>query len=145
MENYCHTFMAHNRSRIWCHSLKNYKRNHAIFGFLQLFDSVNVFVRKYIFSREQIEILRTEVKKFYVIFNLSLSRYDANFSKLDAKNLQESIKCNFTQVFFCSFLVLSTYFVNEIYFSLVIGNIRLHTSFVRGDYFFDNVRRIDKL
>jgi len=63
----------------------------------------------------------------YVIFNLFLSRYDANFFKLDAKNLQESIKRNFTQVFFC-FLVLSTYFIKKIYFFLVIGSMSIRPS-----------------
>jgi len=65
-----------------------------------------------------------------VIFNLSLSRYDANFSKLDVKNLNESI--NRFIKFFLLFLVLSTNFVNEVYFSLVMGNSSVHP--LRGSY-----------
>ena len=49
--------------------------------------------------------------------NLSLLRKDVNLSKLEARNLYESINHNFTQ-FFLSILV-STRLVNEIYFSFV--------------------------
>ena len=60
------------------------------------------------------------------IFNLSLSRYDANLSRLAFRNLKESMNLNFTSFFwkFFSFLslMLSICLVNEIYFSFVIGS-----------------------
>jgi len=58
------------------------------------------------------------------IRNLSLSRNDANSSKLETRNLYASINCNFIQVlwFFSLSSVLLIFFVNEIYFSFVIGS-----------------------
>ena len=63
----------------------------------------------------------------YTIFNLSLSRYDANLLRLVFRNLKESMNLNFTPFFFWKFfsflsLVLSTCLVNEIYFSFVIDS-----------------------
>ena len=72
-----------------------------------------------------------------VIFNLSLSKYDANFSKLILRNLNKSINRNFIQVFFWSFLMLSTCFVNEMYFSLIMGSSSVRP--LRDNYILDNV------
>jgi len=48
---------------------------------------------------------------------------DANLSRLVLKNLYESMNNNLTQFRESDFSAISlTYFVNKIYFSLVIGN-----------------------
>jgi len=124
-----------NRSQIPCHPLKNYKKNHTIviwfspttsFQCIQCNSYGNMPFR---ISRSSALRLKNSDR---VIFNLSLLKYDVNFFKLDVKNLQESIKHNFTQVFFCSFLILSTCFIKKIYFSLVIGSY-IYTSY-RNSY-----------
>jgi len=69
------------------------------------------------FSTENLENSRGNV------LSLSLLRKDANLSRLEVlRNLYESINRNFTQVFLSLFLVFLTFFVNEIYFSFVIGS-----------------------
>jgi len=63
-------------------------------------------VSKYKFSADKLQNLRC------IIRNLSLLRYDANLSKLEVRNLYESIKRNFMLFFFRLSSVLSTFFVN---------------------------------
>jgi len=58
----------------------------------------------------------------YNILSLSLLRTDANLSRLVLRNLHESINHNFIQNFLSLFSVLLTFFVNEIYFSFIIGS-----------------------
>jgi len=61
-----------------------------------------------------------------IIRSLSLLRYDVNLSKFEMRNLYESMKRNFMLFFFRSSSVLLTFFVNEIYFSFVIGSSSTH-------------------
>jgi len=56
------------------------------------------------------------------ILSLSLLRNDNNFSTLVLRNLYESINRNFLEVLSSSFSVLLTFFINEMYFSFVIGS-----------------------
>jgi len=115
-----------NHSQVQCRLLTNYKIIRTkVTCILQFFDAV-------VLGNIPLRVNRSSRLRFRnsdrVIFNLSLSSYDANFSKLDSKNLYESINYNFIQVFFWSFLsiVLSTCFVNEIYFSLVMRSSSVH-------------------
>ena len=141
MENR-HTLTAHNRSQIPCHPLKNYKKNYgnsvsSIFSTQSTYSYRNISFRV---SRSKSSVLRNSDR---IIFNLSLSRYNANFSNLDARNLQESIK------FYTSFLLLIFSTVNmfckiikEIYIFFFSYRKYIYTSFTRGDYFFDDKMRV---
>jgi len=89
-------------------------------------------VKRLKFSSDKLE------NSYCSICSLSLLRKDANLSKVEARNLYESINYNFTQ-FFLSTLILSTCFVNEIHFSLIVDK-RQHV--FRGGNFLDDEMRV---
>jgi len=80
-----------------------------------------------------------------LIFNFFILRNDTNLSRLVLKNLYKSMNRNLTQFWESDFLVISlTYFVNKMYFSLVIGRDPVPESGHESDNFW-LVRRLWQL
>jgi len=119
----------HNRSRIRYRLLTNWKIIRAMVSACPAIFRRSQCIRteRHLFVWEDRNPLRLQNSE-RTIFNLSLSRYDANLSRLTFRNLKESMNLNFTSFFWKFFsvllsLVLSTCLMNEIYFSFVIDSI----------------------
>jgi len=97
-----------NRSRIWYHPSTNCWKNsrggkRVSYNFSQSMCSYGKTSLRVSNSNSSSENLFIENLE-RTIFNLSLSKYDANFSRLILRNLKKSIKLNFSKFF--SFLSL---------------------------------------
>jgi len=78
----------------------------------QYYGKMPLRVSKSKFSADNLKNLRCIIRR------LSLLRYNANLSKLEVRNLYESIKRNFILFFFCSSSVLLTFLMRYIFLSL---------------------------
>ena len=82
LENASSSRREHNRSRIWYRLSASYKIIREVASFIQFFDAVNVLVREDTFRVSNSNSSTDNIENSeYTIFDLSLSRYDANLSK----------------------------------------------------------------